>query len=61
MNPVLYKSAKNEKNRVEPYLLADSLWISTGEWNSSLYWVIYLLSSSPMGGKKVLTSRKFCK
>lgn len=52
MNPVLYKSAKNEKNRVEPYLLADSLWISTGEWNSSLYWVIYLLSSSPMGGKK---------
>lgn len=27
MNPVLYKSAKNEKNRVEPYLLADSLWI----------------------------------
>lgn len=27
MNPVLYKSYKNEKKRVEPYLSAESLGI----------------------------------
>lgn len=61
MNPVPYKTLKILKSCVQQHLLCPELKSTTGERNSSLYHVIYLLSCCPKEHKKVWTSRNFCK